>query len=49
MHGMGYKGEVDQTSKAGQFLRLLHYGTWKKLYIQFFEQLQADTLNKRLS
>ena len=32
MNWIGCKGDVDQTSKAGQFLRL-HHSTWKKVYI----------------
>ena len=32
MNGMECTGEADQTSKAGQFLRL-HHSTWKKVYI----------------
>ena len=41
MNGMGCTGEAGQTSKAGQFLRL-HQSTWKRLYIQFFELLEAS-------
>ena len=33
-NGMGCKGEVDQTSKAGPFFETT--STWKKLYFQFF-------------
>ena len=40
-NGMGRTGEAGQTSKAGQFLRL-HHSTWKRLYIQFFELLEAN-------
>ena len=41
MKGMGCTGEADQTSKAGQFLRL-HHSTRKRLHIQFFELLEAS-------
>ena len=41
MDGMGCTGEADQTSKAGQFLRL-HHSSWKRLCIQFFELQEAN-------
>ena len=40
-NGMGFTGEAGQTSKAGQFLRL-HHSTWKRLYIDLFELLEAS-------
>ena len=40
MKRTGCTGEAGQTSKVGQFLRL-HHSTWKRLYIQFFELLEA--------
>ena len=43
MNGMGCTGEAGQTSKAGQFLRL-HHSRWKRLYIQFFELLEASAI-----
>ena len=43
MNGMGCKGEVDQTRKAGPFLRL-HHSTWKKLYFQFFRISEANAV-----
>ena len=47
MNGMGCTGEAGQTSKAGQFLRLQH-STWKILYIQFFELLEANAAKSRV-
>ena len=41
MDEMGSTGEAGQTSRARQFLRL-HYSTWKRLYIQFFELLELS-------
>ena len=43
MNGMGCICEADQTSTVGQFLRLRH-STWKKVYIQFFELLEANAV-----
>lgn len=44
---MGWDVQVKQikhkTSKAGQILRL-HYSIWKKLYIQFYELLEASAV-----
>ena len=47
MNGMGRTGEAGQTSKVGQFLRL-HHSTWKRLYIQFFELLEASAAESRV-
>ena len=41
MNWMDCTGEAGQTIMAGQFLRL-HHSTWKRLYIQFFELLEAN-------
>ena len=43
MNGMGCICEADQTCKVGQFFRLRH-STWKKVYIQFFEPLEANAV-----
>ena len=40
MNGLGCTGEAGQTSKTGQFLR--HHSTQKRLYIKFFELLEAS-------
>ena len=41
MNWMDCTGEAGQTNKANQFLRL-HHSTWKRLYIQFFELVEAN-------
>ena len=41
MNGKGCTGEAGQTSKADQFL-ILHHDTRNRLYIQFFEVLEAN-------
>ena len=41
---MGCTGEADQTSKAGQFLRLRHTYEEQQLCSQFFELLEANAV-----
>ena len=43
---MGCTGEADQTCEAGQQFLRLRQSTWKRLYIQFAELLEASAVVK---